>query len=174
MSSKFNHIHKQLLIHWTSELGEKERDKSGGYRLRNLQDAQRRSYISKLKSIFASGQWLSEPSGEHCDLIHRERDGSLSVQTSRPHLCFTELDPVSCISHARRYGFLGLGFTKKSIIRAGGSPVIYLSNSHNNSLRKAIVCLIQGPVQGLLGPRSRKRALLHRLSRPHYPFYGNG
>lgn len=143
MPDKFNHVHKQLLIHWTPGGEPREYAKSEDYSLTKLLLSQRQGYIAKLKSILQNGLFLSEPSGKHCDVIHRERDNSLVIRTSRPHLCFTELDPVSCISHARRYGLLGLGFTKKSIVRAGGSPLIYLSNSQNNFLRKALVRLIK-------------------------------
>ena len=45
-----------------------------------------------------------------------------------PRVCFTDIPREHLASHVKKYGKFGLGFSRETILRWGGSPVWYLNN----------------------------------------------
>jgi hypothetical protein len=45
-----------------------------------------------------------------------------------PRVCFTDIAKEHLGSHVKKYGKFGLGFSRETILRWGGSPVWYLNN----------------------------------------------
>lgn len=101
-----------------------------------LTSDQRRSYISVLREALDPA--LGLPVSDYSDL---DRVGkSEPLVNPRPCLFFTEQAAVTGEEHWRKYGRLGLGFTKRSVFRRGGRPVIY-TGGKNDPVQKAITSL---------------------------------
>jgi hypothetical protein len=127
-STKYSQLHRRLLFHWT---GPKP---SGPVRKR----ADREKYLDLLCSILQSGLRYSVPGEENTEWIVENEIGA-----THPMLCFSEWGVGESSSHSGRYGFMGLGFTRKFVMKSGGRPVVYLPNEEKDRFQKAIIEIIR-------------------------------
>jgi hypothetical protein len=101
-------IHSKFLVHWTGKDIEKE----------NFTEAEKSQlYVERLKDDLIKGLYTKRTS----EAVIR---GYTIIRIIR--LCFTEIRLSQAETHARRYGKLGIGFTREFIMNKGGRPVIYI------------------------------------------------
>lgn len=101
-----------------------------------LDDAQREKYLSLLRRALDPD--LGMDVSEYSEL---DRVGKASPITKPlPCLFFTEQAAVSSSEHWRKYGRMGLGFSKRAVFRRGGRPVIY-TGGPNDPVQKAVATL---------------------------------
>lgn len=54
-----------------------------------------------------------------------QAESTWELKSTRPCLCFTELDLGDCADHWREFGRLAFGFTKQFLVEQGGGPMQY-------------------------------------------------
>jgi hypothetical protein len=101
-------IHSKFLVHWTGKDIEEE----------NYSEAEKSQlYVERLKDDLEKGLYTKKTS----EAVIRNK-----TITNIIRLCFTEIRLSQAETHARRYGKLGIGFTREFIMNKGGRPVIYI------------------------------------------------
>ena len=101
-------IHSKILVHWTGKDIEKENFS---------EDEKSQLYVELLKDDFKKGLYTKRTS----EAVIRGYKIKNIIR-----LCFTEIRLSQAETHARRYGKLGIGFTREFIMDKGGRPVIYI------------------------------------------------
>jgi hypothetical protein len=142
--NKYSQLHRSLLFHWTQH----PEEKGSETKLSDLckfnpkaapkSKQEREKFIEHLRSILTTGLRFSIPKCHHVEHI------TPAIQTKHNILCFSEWNVGSSWEHARRYGHIGLGFTRKYIMSHNGRPVIYVNHSKNDPIRKAMIKLLEG------------------------------
>lgn len=130
---RYSQLHRRLLFHWTGP-GETPVVKTRADRL---------GYLDLLESILSKGLRFSTPSIENTEWIEMD-----DIRATHPMICFSEWGMAESGAHSGRYGFMGLGFTRKFVMRAGGRPVVYLPNTRSDPFRKAMIELIRAARDG--------------------------
>jgi hypothetical protein len=129
-TAKYTQLHRQLLFHWTGK------QKEAAIKPRTRQD--RLNYLDLLGKILDNGLRYSRPSQDHTEWIEKGL-----VEAKHPMLCFSEWGVSESSAHSGRYGFMGLGFTRRFIMKQGGRPVVYVDNSKSDPFRIAMLGLIR-------------------------------
>jgi hypothetical protein len=142
--NKYSQLHQSLLFHWTQPADENESNTKIADECKFIPKAapkskpDREKFINHLSSILSTGINFSHPKCNHVEQINK------SIQTKHRFLCLSEWNVSSSSEHARRYGHIGLGFTRKCIMSHGGRPVIYINNQKTDPVRKAMIKLLEG------------------------------
>jgi hypothetical protein len=129
-TAKYTQLHRQLLFHWTGK------QKQAAIKPRTRQD--RLNYLDLLGKILDNGLRYSRPSQDHTEWIEKGL-----IEAKHPMLCFSEWGVTESSAHSGRYGFMGLGFTRRFIMKQGGRPVVYLDNGKTDPFRIAILGLMR-------------------------------
>jgi hypothetical protein len=99
-------IHSKILVHWTGkDIEECPEDKRS------------QLYVERLKNDLEKGLYTKATVE---DAIRGMKIKNIT------RLCFTEIRLSQAQMHAKRYGKLGLGFSRDFIMDKGGRPVIYI------------------------------------------------
>jgi hypothetical protein len=98
-------IHSKILVHWTGK-----KDNGSAY----IKDQE---YVERLKNYYKNGLFAKRTSE---DSIRKWKIKNLV------RICFTEIRLSQVQTHAKRYGKLGIGFSRDFIMNKGGRPVIYI------------------------------------------------
>jgi hypothetical protein len=99
-------IHSKFLVHWT------------GKDIENCFKANKSQlYVERLKDDLEKGLFTK-----------RTTEASIRKMKIKNllRICFTEIRLSQAQTHAKRYGKLGIGFTRDFIMNKGGRPVIYI------------------------------------------------
>lgn len=120
--TKYYNIHKQQLFHWTGSDIEKL-DHNKDYH---------ESYVKRLEETLKNGLWLRVPE------IPDQLNNKSMIKVQRPIVCFTEWSLNDSISHTKKYGKLGFGFSKRFILQSGGQPVSYVKGQKNDPYTKSL------------------------------------
>lgn len=107
-------MRSDFLVHWTGK--DIAPDPS------TLGDAHRADYVGRLASILADGFWMTKPN-ERIE----GRNGAW-IEYQAPMTCFTEVRLSQALSHAKRYGLLGIGVSRRFVLDRFGGPVHYVRN----------------------------------------------
>ena len=99
-------IHSQILVHWTGKDIEN-----------SLDNVKAQKYVERLKDYYENGLFSKRTKEA---VIRRKLIKNLV------RICFTEIRLSQSQTHAKRYGKLGIGFTRDFIMNKGGRPVIYI------------------------------------------------
>lgn len=141
-AAKYTQIHRRLLFHWT-----------GPRPVRALKSRDdRMKYLDLLGSILDKGLRFSAPDVKHTEWIEKDL-----IRATHPMLCFSEWGVSESNAHSGRYGFMGLGLTRKFVMGKGGRPVVYVPNTKTDPFRKALVEVIRAVRNG-----RKEDAKLHR------------
>jgi hypothetical protein len=100
-------IHSKILIHWT-----------GGKDIEKAKPPDKpKLYVERLEDYIQHGLYAK-----------RSSESSLRKMKVKNliRLCFTEIRLSQSKTHAKRYGKLGVGFSRDFILKKGGRPVIYV------------------------------------------------
>ena len=116
-------LHRRQLFHWFGEHIDKNKSKSV--------DEKTADYIDCIVNSLERGLWLKKPR-DH-DFLGRNQE----FEITQPICCFTETSVLDVADHAKKYGRLGVGFPKKFVLRNGGMPVHYASESASHPLFKS-------------------------------------
>lgn len=111
-------IHPGLLVHWAG----KEFDcrcPDGSLDI-EIKEPTRKQYLELLKNILKNGILM----GEDDPFAIKCMGNSYRVEPV-PRVCFTELKLSQCISHAQKYGALGIVVKRPFCFKRGGRPVLY-------------------------------------------------
>ena len=99
-------IHSKILVHWT------------GKDIENCIEANKSQlYVERLKDDLGKGLFMKRTTEAS---IRKKKIKNLL------RICFTEIRLSQAETHAKRYGKLGIGFTRDFIMNKGGRPVIYI------------------------------------------------
>jgi Putative abortive phage resistance protein AbiGi, antitoxin len=134
MANRFLQIHRRLLFHWTKPPGKifvpntlKERE----------------LFVDHLLGLLVKGLRVSTPKiSDHEYIVKGE------IEAERPMICFTESIVGEAGPHARRYGSMGLGFTRKFVMAQRGRPVIYLDKNSDDLFTKSVIQVLQAALKG--------------------------
>ena len=115
-------IHSKFLVHWTGK-----QIATGT----ELSPDQICLYVAHLRKILTEGLYVRCPSA---DEARRER--TFGNTWGEEHwfdicfacLCFTEIRLTQAEAHAKRYGKLGIGFSRDFVMSRGGNPAFYIQN----------------------------------------------
>jgi hypothetical protein len=132
-ATKYTQLHRRLLFHWTGPRQDRV--------IKSRED--RTNYLNLLGNILHEGLRFSQPDSSHTEGIEKG-----VIEVSHPMLCLSEWGVSESNAHSGRYGFMGLGFTRKFVMRAGGRPVVYMPNSKTDPFRKAFIEVIQAAREG--------------------------
>ena len=110
-------IHSGFLVHWTGKDIDEIQGDAGG-------DGQQR-YLDRLIDDLKHGLYTKRTSED--SIRYWKVKGIV-------RLCFTEIRLSQAERHAKRYGRLGIGFTRDFIMNKGGRPAIYVPYVANNNL----------------------------------------
>ena len=99
-------IHSRLLVHWTGKDIEEY-----------ASTEQPQKYVERLRDDLKNGLYTKITSE---DAIRKWKVKNLV------RICFTEVRLSQAQTHARRYGRLGIGFTRDFVMDRGGRPAIYV------------------------------------------------
>jgi hypothetical protein len=99
-------VHSKFLVHWT------------GKDIENRSETERsKLYVERLKDDLEKGLYTQRTSE---DSIREWKIKDLV------RICFTEIRLSQAEKHAKRYGKMGIAFTRDFIMNKGGRPVIYI------------------------------------------------
>jgi hypothetical protein len=99
-------IHSKILVHWTGGNDIEKRPK----------DERPQLYVERLKNDLIEGLYVNTTEE---DAIRKLKIKNLT------RICFSEIRLSQAKKHAKRYGKLGLGFSRNFVLSKGGRPVIY-------------------------------------------------
>lgn len=116
-------LHRRQLFHWFGEHIDRNKSKSV--------DERTADYIECIVNSIERGLWLNKPRDR--DFLGRKQE----FEITQPICCFTETSVLDVADHAKKYGSLGLGFPKKFVLRNGGMPVHYASESASHPVFKS-------------------------------------
>ncbi|MEY5019147.1 MAG: hypothetical protein RLZ22_235 [Verrucomicrobiota bacterium] len=130
---KYSQLHRKLLFHWT-----------GPRPVRSVKSREDRvKYLELLASMLDEGLRYSVPDSRHSEWILKDE-----IRATHPMLCFSEWGVSESNAHSGRYGYMGLGFTRKFVMNKGGRPVVYIPNNQTDPFRQALVEVIQAIREG--------------------------
>jgi hypothetical protein len=129
-AAKYTQLHRQLLFHWTG--------KKDGVVIKPITRKDRTNYLDLLAKILENGLRFSHPGSDNTEWIEKGL-----VEAIHPMLCFSEWGVSESAAHSGRYGFMGLGFTRRFVMKQGGRPVVYVDNSKKDPFRMAILGLMR-------------------------------
>jgi hypothetical protein len=141
--NKYSQLHRSLLFHWTHPKCVKKPSAKKPEECKFIpknppkNKTEREKFTEHLKLILTEGLNFSCPSSQHVEQI------TPAIQTKHNIICFSEWNVGSSLEHARRYGHIGLGFTRKYIMNHNGRPVIYVNHSERDPIRKAMIKLLE-------------------------------
>ncbi len=154
---KYIGIHRQQLFHWIGP----EIDRSSGFS-GSLSDLARSRYLECLRGTLEDGLWVKAP--REPELI---RHAGKELSLDRPIVCFTEWSVGESLSHTRRYGRLGLGFSKSWVLERGGQPVTYYRHAKGSFFLRALVRIWRSLEEQSCADEFRY--LMHFTKRVHKP-----
>ena len=132
-------IHSKFLVHWTGK---------------DIEDCpvteKSRLYVERLKDDLEKGLFTrrnSEDSIRYWKIKNLVR------------ICFTEIRLSQAQTHAKRYGKLGIGFTRDFIMKKGGRPVIYVTYDE-----KGNDCLLENSIRNVY-EKSSDNSQIHRSAK---------
>ncbi len=141
--NKYSQLHQSLLFHWTQPADEKGSSTKIADECKFIPKAvpktkpERDKFIEHLSLILTTGLRFGIQKCNHVEQI------TPAIKTTRRIISFSEWGVGSSSEHARRYGHIGLGFTRKYIMIHGGRPVIYINNQKTDPVRKAMIKLLE-------------------------------
>ena len=141
--NKYSQLHQSLLFHWTQPSEEKGSETKIADECKFIPKTvpntkpERDKFIEHLSLILTTGLRYGIPKYNHVEQI------TPAIKTTRRIISFSEWNVGSSSEHARRYGHIGLGFTRKYIMSHGGRPVIYINNQKTDPVRKAMIKLLE-------------------------------
>jgi Putative abortive phage resistance protein AbiGi, antitoxin len=141
--TRYSQLHRRLLFHWT-----------GPRPLVPVRSgSDREAYINLLCDILQSGLRFSQPNITNTEWIEKDE-----IRALHPMLCFSEWGVAESRSHSGRYGLMGLGFTRKFVMNAGGRPVVYIPNKRSDPFRRSLIDIIRFIRNN---PHAEKKLLSH-------------
>jgi hypothetical protein len=129
MTSDVENIRSDFLVHWTGkDIEEEYRDP----RSKNNNNDQFRhgEYVNRMNSMLTDGMWMND---QVIELNSTYSGGNLGM-LNWPATCFTEIRLSRTLSHAKRYGFFGLGFNRQFALERFGAPVLYVPGPQESGL----------------------------------------
>jgi hypothetical protein len=133
-------IHSKFLVHWTG---------NGNDDIESKPESDRpRLYLDRLIDDYQYGLYTKRTSE---DVIRHWKIKNIV------RLCFTEIRLSQAKKHAKRYGKLGIGFTRDFIMNKGGRPVIYIPY-------KADDCLLEDSIK-IVYEKSKDNEEIHKSSK---------
>lgn len=133
---KYSQLHRKLLFHWTGPRKKNALNHDVPLIIKSRSD--REKYLDLLEAVLLTGLRFSTPGDKNTEWVEKD-----SVRATHPMLCFSEWGVAESNSHSGRYGYMGLGFTRKYVMHAGGRPVVYISNKRSDPFRKALLEMIK-------------------------------
>jgi hypothetical protein len=135
------HLHENMLFRWVGydvEMGYDKAKLTAPKRpliavKTELTDEQRKHYLDRLRDAFDPNKGLRASEYHYQDKVGKHA----AAAEPKPCLFFTEQAAGDAEGHWRRYGRMGLGFSKRAIFNHGGSPVIY-TGGKDSTLEKSI------------------------------------
>lgn len=118
-------LRSDFIIHWT---GAKDIDEE--YKHHGDNDKRIDAYVDRLRGTLAEGLWINT--------IDEPLTTVLPAGFRKDMICFTEIKLSSVAEHAKDYGHLGFGFSRKFITERGGAPVIYVSGLNDDITQQFI------------------------------------
>lgn len=122
-------MRSDFLVHWTGKDIQPDPEQLSG--------TQRRAFVDRLVSVLHDGFWMTKP----VEKLFGYRGAWITYEA--PITCFTEIRLSQTSTHARRYGLLGIGVTRRFVLDRFGGPVHYVRNH-------AAECVV-GNLQEVLG-----------------------
>jgi len=95
-------------------------------------------YLELLVSILDKGLRYSVPGTKDTEWIVKNE-----IRATHPMLFFSEWGVSESNAHSGRYGYMGLGFTRKFVMSKRGRPIVYIPNNESDPFRQALVEMIQ-------------------------------
>lgn len=118
-------LHAKFLIHWTGKDFDQDRKLE-------LSGEIGKKYLERLRSCLRDGFYMKLEEEE----FHDAGGGWIRRDMSR--VCFSELKLSKAVSHAKKYGLLGIGVSRDFVLERYGNPVFYVYNGrHSNLVLKA-------------------------------------
>lgn len=133
-------MRSDILVHWTGKNIQLDKSK--------LQDKERAKYVSQLRSILENGFWMTKPK----ERIVGNKGAWIEYETAMT--CFTEIRLSQALSHARRYGLMGIGVSRQFVLDLMGGPVHYVRNHKDESVignAQEILKALKGDVRRYFG-----------------------
>lgn len=127
MPSKYS-LHRQQLFHWIG-------DKIDASNLTPKAKAEK--YVQYLADSLKDGLWVKSPKQD--EVI---RLGEQKHTLELPMVCFTEWALGQSHDHAKQYGHLGLGFSRRWVMSKQGQPVTYYRTDKQSRFIKTLFNLI--------------------------------
>jgi len=121
----------KFLIHWTHPSYMKKRKNK-----RPKNHTERDDYIEHLKIILEEGLRFKKNKE-----ITRQGETGYFLTPDVKEICFTEIKLSAAKEHARKYGWLGIGFDREFVCDRLGNPVFYMRNHSNNIMIKRLQAL---------------------------------
>ena len=118
-------LRSDFIIHWT---GAKDIDEE--YKHHGDNDKRIDAYVDRLRGTLAEGLWINT--------VDEPLTTVLPAGFRKDMICFTEIKLSSVAEHAKDYGHLGFGFSRKFITERGGAPVIYVSGLNDDITQQFI------------------------------------
>lgn len=114
-------MRSDLLVHWTGkDIPTRGTDKNGYPVLDATQEV---AYLNRLRAILNQGIWMTVPTETMFG------NGGSSIRYQIPMVCFTENRLSVTLSHALRYGLLGIAVDRRFVLDRNGGPVHYVRNN---------------------------------------------
>ena len=113
----------EYLVHWTG--------KDICTDVVALTSSTRIQYIQRLESSLRTGLWMNRVT-DGLSSRNAVGDPGVVLTFSNPMTCFTEVRLTQSVEHTRKYGLLGLGFSREFLLARDGLPVIYLRNGQRD------------------------------------------
>jgi len=105
-------LRSDFLVHWRGKSIEEK----------YCNDTKRRKYVESLRTTLEGGLWMNDRDME----FHSPDSGGKLLRFTWQATCFTEIKLSSASDHAKRYGSLGFGFTRRFVMERLGAPVLYV------------------------------------------------
>ena len=130
-------IRPDFLVHWIGKdiHGKKRFDDGVVCDYAELTDEQRKRYLSHLRSSLTEGLWMTNVTES---IFHPE---SYGLGRNLGLTCFAEIRLSQTLTHTKRYGCLGLGFSRSFVTCRSGGPVHYVSGDQSDVVTETILDL---------------------------------
>jgi len=103
---------KNILTNWTGGTTIEPK-----YREDRDKDGRAKAYVKRLYDTLEGGLWMTWQTIEPFEPWDKYK---------RPATCFAEIEPSDALEHAKKFGYLGFGFTREFIMKRYGGPVHYV------------------------------------------------